>query len=312
MPLPLTTRDMLMKHLTISARQGCSDTNRNFFLSLFLLLPFAFYHACLVADEHRSTSLDLDQVEQRIHSTSTQLDAAADAVRSAKRYVAEKELELSQAHEAQREQPSDFNAHHLHHAQKRLALARLGLDSRIARFERIQQQLESLALSKLDLLAEQANASDSARSLQANATLANSLLSTDPAFTDEESDEGNDPIGSQLNTRASEPTTNNSVQTASLKVQNAKIFGAGIPGEISLEPAGADQFVGRFYAPSQNLSIFVGFRTDEYHNQEVPIKFAQHEYGQPFVFVLDLSDPDRPLTRVFEESVLVEEELSSI
>lgn len=315
---------MLMKRLTISARQGCNPVHRNF-LALFLLLLFALFKPDLTAGELPAAHLDLVQVEQQIYSTSRQLDGAAQAVRSAKRYVEEKNLELAQAHELQREQPSELHAHRLHHAQKRLALARLGLDTRVARFERIEQQLESLALSKLHLMAEQAEAitqkaaeqSSASKPIAAappKATTPDAPASSPSAVAAPESPNTAEKLTNPLAATPATPQTDSSQagQAVPVQVQSAKIFGAGIPGEVALEPAGASQFVGRFYAPAKNLSLFVGFRTDQYHRQEIPVEFAAHEYGQPFVFVLDLSDPDRPLTRVFEESLMAEEELSSI
>lgn len=307
-----------MKRLTISAKQGCKDIKWNT-LALSLLVLLAFYKPYLAANELPPFHLEIAEVEQQLHSTSIHLDDAAQAVRAAKRYVEDKDLELAQAHQLQREQPSELNAHRLHHAQKRLVLARLGLDSRIARFERIQHQLESLALNKLNLMAEQAEAlaqTDTEQTSPAISTLVAQEAPQPVASATSASSTAEAPKNAadspSISQDTSTPNTTNASQTASLKVQNAKIFGAGIPGEITLEPAGASQFVGRFYAPPKNLSLFVGFRTDQYHSQEVPIKFAEHEHGQPFVFVLDLSDPERPLTRVFEESLIAEEELSSI
>lgn len=312
-----------MKRLTNSVQQGCINFIGNS-LPLFLFV-ITFAVPSFAASDLVSANKGLLKVEQQILRTSEHLNHIADEVRSAIEYLEEKELELAEAHQLYRDQPTERHDHSLHHAQKRVALARLGLDSRVARFERIQHQLEQLALAKFNLMANHAQALTAAEDV---ATVENVAIAEDEALADGAPPESMAMTSSSHDEEQVAPATTDQLareepepsnpalaepEPPQLNVQNAKIFGPGIPGEISLEPAGANQFIGRFVAPSNNLSLFVGFRTDQYHSKELSVQLSEHEYGQPFVFVLDFSDPEQPHTRVFEESLLTtEEEISSI
>ncbi len=100
------------------------------------------------------TESDLDRIEQQILLTRNQLTQVSAELRDAKVLAAEKMMEYETSRDAFQREQNAVSANSLDHAQQRLALAEMGVESKAARFERIQRKLKELADAKQEILAE--------------------------------------------------------------------------------------------------------------------------------------------------------------
>ena len=113
-----------------------------------LLIP----HHIVTADAVMES--DLDRIEQQILLTRNQLTQVSAELRDAKVLAAEKMMEYETSRDAFQREQNPVSANSLDHAQQRLALAEMGVESKAARFERIQRKLKELADAKQEILAE--------------------------------------------------------------------------------------------------------------------------------------------------------------
>lgn len=97
---------------------------------------------------------DLERIEQQILLTRNQLTQVSAELRDAKVLAAEKMMEYETSRDAFQREQNAVSANSLDHAQQRLALAEMGVESKAARFERIQRKLKELADAKQEILAE--------------------------------------------------------------------------------------------------------------------------------------------------------------
>ena len=113
---------------------------------LLLLMPLT-----KIAAEPTVGSI-LERIEQQTLLTRNQLTQASAELRDAKVLAAEKMMEYEASKDAFQLEQDDITTNAFDHAQQRLALAEMGMESKAARFARIQRKLEELAQAKQEIL----------------------------------------------------------------------------------------------------------------------------------------------------------------
>lgn len=246
---------------------------------------------------------DLERIEQQILLTRNQLTQVSAQLRDAKVLAAEKMIEYETSRDAFQREQTAVTANSLDHAQQRLALAEMGVESKAARFERIQRKLEELAEAKQEILAEPPASQTTEPALAVNSradeeTAIQQTLGTAensqspelpaPANTNEVTDqlaplplvkkmlrqnasrgpvltrEGKISDVYQLNAELQKLEHHLVTQGASSPNPiNVKAYGTAIAGEITLSEMGGNQFFARFPAPSGTASVIVGARHGE-------------------------------------------------
>lgn len=97
---------------------------------------------------------DLQLIEQRIQLARHQLSEIAAEIQDAEALVADKIKQYEVALDAHRRKQSSVSANSIDHAQQRLALAEMGLESKAARLQRTQKKLNDLIGAREEILAE--------------------------------------------------------------------------------------------------------------------------------------------------------------
>lgn len=243
---------------------------------------------------------DLDRIEQQILVTRNQLTQVSAELRDAKVLAAEKMMEYEITRDAFQREQNAVSANSLDHAQQRLALAEMGVESKAARFERIQRKLKELADAKQEILAEpptvaqtenldarnddEQKRKDTTEKSVVIAPASTSPASLDPNSSSPEGQLAPLPLVKKLLQQGSEPAPvltqqgkvsdiyqlNAELQKLEHHLVNhgtgptepiqVKIYGTAIAGEIPLTEMGGNQFFARFAAPAGTASIIIGAR----------------------------------------------------
>lgn len=243
---------------------------------------------------------DLKKIEYQIQLTRDQLSQVATELRDAKLTATEKLMEYEAVKEQHDRDTTPISANSLDHAQQRLALAEMSVESKTARFERIQKKLSELADTKQEILAEPPTSEQTDLILvenQQNTPAPHQNLSTDSqaqsstptattaAQTDAptmqvaplplvkkilQSDSGSEPVLTQHGKLSDSYQLNAELQnlerhlleqtTSSEAPVQAKVYGTAITGEVPLADMGGNQFFARFPAPEGETSLIIGAR----------------------------------------------------
>ncbi len=291
---------------------------------------------------------DLKKIEYQIQLTRDQLSQVAAELRDAKLTVTEKLLEYEAVKEQHERDTTSISANSLDHAQQRLALAEMGVESKTARFERIQKKLSELADAKQEILAEPPASEQTDLILVENqqnppahhqnlstASPTQSPTATAAAETDApttqlaplplvkkilKSDSGSESVlthhgklsdSYQLNTELQKLERHLLEQTASSETPvQAKVYGTAITGEVPLAEMGGNQFFARFPAPEGEASLIIGARhEDGYTRTVMHITFLPEEAGKEFFLIFDFNNRDQPRALVFQESLVFAREM---
>lgn len=300
------------------------------------LFPFAnFLLYWLLSSVCPATAQDIHGIELQIQNTREQFSRAASELRDAKLFAAEKLMEYEVALDAyQNIGKTTVNANALDHTQQRLALAELAVESKSARFERIQKRLGELASIRQQLLV--AEPQPSATEMIDKTKAVPSIISATTPITKPS------PQNSNTHEHFSQPTNPPTLYTAPVLTQHgkltdsyrvnmelqkleqhldaygssinntvkAKVYGTAIEGELALTHLGANQFYARFTAPQGSASLVIGARYDEgYLRSELKIAFSPDESGKEFVLIFDINEVNQPRAIVFEESLALPREM---
>lgn len=292
---------------------------------------------------------DLQKIEYQIQLTRDQLSQVAVELRDAKLTATEKMMEYEAIKEQHERDNSSISANSLDHAQQRLALAEMGVESKTSRFERIQKKLSELADAKQEILAEppppahtdlifaenqqnppaappQNSSIDSpAKSSQTTAAAETDVPTTQLASLPLvkkilKSDSSSEPVLThhgklsdiyQLNTELQKLERHLLEQTASSEAPvQAKVYGTAITGEVPLVEMGGNQFFARFPAPAGEASLIIGARhADGYARTVMHITFLPEEAGKEFFLIFDFNNRDQPRALVFQESLVFTREM---
>lgn len=317
-----------------------------FRLSLRAPLVCALFAVFTVgASASSNTSTELPDLDQEIHLMRGRLAQVAAELRDAKLLAAEKLLEFEAARDQYQLDNNQVNANTMDHSQQRLALAEMGVESRSAKFDRIQKRLEELAQLRQQALPPQPE--PQTRPSAVEPRVAETTLVETPAATD--ADMGLNPGAERLaatgaptsmdsetpatpvNAQKTEPVI--SVQgkitdTLELNAQlqklerhlmatgtaadpriQVKAYGTAIPGELLLSPLGGNQYFARFIAPVGQVSLILGARLQEYHRNRLELEFLPQEQGEEFVVIFDLNQPENARALVFPETLMFEQKM---
>lgn len=102
-----------------------------------------------------ATAMEITTIERKIQLTRNRFTQVAAELRDAKVLAAEKMLEYETARDQYQSDNNTVNANSMDHTQQRLALAEMAVESKTAKFERIQKKLKTLAARRQTLLAQQ-------------------------------------------------------------------------------------------------------------------------------------------------------------
>lgn len=288
---------------------------------------------------------DLQKIEYQIQQTRDQLSQVAAELRDAKLTATEKMMEYEAVKEQHERDATSVSANSLDHAQQRLALAEMAVESKTSRFERIQKRLNELADAKLEILAEpptpeqtavQNHQKTAAAPTQKPSSVSSAQLSSSvKAATTEQlvsfpldkknlqNDSHNEPVLShhgklsdiyQLNTELQKLERHIAEQTSAAETPvQAKVFGTAITGEVPLVEMGGNQFFARFPAPEGEASLIIGARhADGYARTVMHVTFLPEEAGKEFFLIFDFNDRDQPRALVFQESLVFTQEMFAI
>lgn len=315
------------------------------YCNLLLCLSFLTPFNAMSAPE---PAFDLQRIEQQISLTRNQLTQVSSELRDAKMHAAEKMMEYEVSRDAFQREQDPVNASAFDHAQQRLALAEMGVESKAARFERIQRKLEALAAARQEILAEpppqhpvasintnEPNTKTTSLSLapgvvkQGTAKPALSVeaaKSTDRATTLPlvtkilQQGVSKGPVLSRQGKVSDAYHLNAELRNLEHHLVNhsavstepvyAKVYGTAIAGEIPLAEMGGNQFFARFPAPVGTASLIVGARhADGYVRTELQMTFSESEQGKEFVLIFDINTKDQPRALVFQESLAFTQEM---
>jgi hypothetical protein len=289
---------------------------------------------------------DLERIEQQILLTRNQLTQVSAELRDAKVLAAEKMMEYEASRDAFQHERTAVSANSLDHAQQRLALAEMGVESKAARFERIQRKLKELADAKQEILAEPPTVSVTERTLadignaidekktaeksaanpptsssanapsltnDANAKLApvplvkKMLQQGAPVLTQQGKVSDIYQLNAELQKLEHHLVTHGANSAEPIQV---KVYGTAITGEIPLAEMGGNQFFARFPAPSGTASLIIGARHKEgYVRTELQMTFSPEETGKDFVLIFDINTKEQPRALVFQESLAFTQEM---
>mgnify|MGYP001306827321 CR=1 FL=1 len=292
---------------------------------------------------------DLQKIEHQIQLTRDQLSQAAAELRDAKLTATEKMMEYEAVKEQHERDATSVSANSLDHAQQRLALAEMGVESKTSRFERIQKKLSELADAKQEILAEPPTPEQTTLTLAENqqnppaapsensniaSPAPSSTATVEPDATAQlaplplvkkilKSDSGNEPVLThhgklsdiyQLNTELQRLERHLLEQTAvSDTPVQAKVFGTAITGEVPLVEMGGNQFFARFPAPAGEASLIIGARhANGYARTVMHVTFLPEEAGKEFFLIFDFNNRDQPRALVFQESLVFTREMFAI
>lgn len=97
---------------------------------------------------------DLQKIEQKIQLVRHQISEIAAEVRDAEALVAEKITDYETTLDVHGREQNAVSASSVDHAQQRLALAEMGLESKAARLQRTEKKLSELIDARQEILAE--------------------------------------------------------------------------------------------------------------------------------------------------------------
>lgn len=295
---------------------------------LLLLMPLT-----KIAAEPAVGSI-LERIEQQTLLTRNQLTQASAELRDAKVLAAEKMMEYEASKDVFQLEQDDITTNAFDHAQQRLALAEMGVESKAARFARIQRKLEELAQAKQEILAglsgavvaetnkiEEPTTAHPTFSAQVSTKATTGQLTPSPSENKiRQQNTARRPVLThhgkvsdiyQLNTELQNLEHHLVTQgTLSSEPIQAKIYGTAIAGEIALTEMGGNQFFAKFPAPAGTASIIVGARHgNNYVRTELKMTFSPAEAGKDFVLIFDINTKEQPRTLVFQESLAFTQEM---
>lgn len=261
-------------------------------------------------------------IDRQLLQAKKQLSEITTQMRDAKQYVTEKEMELVGLQAALRQESTDLQNGRLRHAKQRLALAKMGVDSIAARFERIQRRMEDLAGARVTLLASRDNQVQA--SVQSDIPPAREAVATDIGIaTPLLAEPGNAsknavPVLSEHG-KLSDPLIiarelqklERHLVTADAPTEiatHAKAFGSTIAGEVALEGLGANQFFARFTALETQSKIVVGARFKEFVRTSIDLEFTEEEIGQQFILIFDANQTEKPRAIIFQSVLMPSDE----
>jgi hypothetical protein len=275
----------------------------------------------------------LERIEQQTLLTRNQLTQASLELRDAKVLAAEKMMEYEDNKDAFQLRQDDITTNAFDHAQQRLALAEMGVESKAARFTRIQRKLEELAHTKQEILASPSSAVAAVKNRE-KSTAAHQVASArvseksttgqstppPPENAIRQQNTGPQPVLTQhgkvsdiyqLNTELQNLEHHLITQGARVTEPiQAKIYGTAIAGEIALTEMGGNQFFAKFPAPAGTASIIVGARHgNNYVRSELKMTFSPAEAGKDFVLIFDINTQEQPRALVFQESLAFTQEM---
>jgi hypothetical protein len=296
------------------ASSSAMSRSVSFFLQVLLLVGTL---ASGVAHAQAETE-ELHTIDQEIQLTRDRLKQAAAELRDAKLLAAEKLMEFETARAQFLQDDSPVNANTLDHSQQRLALAEMGVESRTAKFERVQKRLEELALLKQQSEIAAVETKPAPQPAEKKRPQPRpQIAATEPAtkihnlppqpifslqgkLTDALT------LGAELQKLERHLLTVGNSADAAVKV---KAFGTAIPGELNLSPLGGNQYFARFTAPVGQVSLIVGARLEDYLRSALTLEFSPQEQGEEFVLIVDLNQPKDPRTLVFPKAMMFEKNL---
>ncbi len=293
------------------------------------------------------TGPNIAVIEQQIQLTRQRFGQVAAELRDAKLLAAEKLMEYEVIRDQYQRTTSTTTANSLDHAQQRLALAEMGVESKTAKFDRIQKKLEVLANLRQQVTGENksasttANAEKSPKISPAPSPPADRRSQGNPGKTQTISRSGTT-VKARAQPGAAAPlakppespvlpvlsqqgkVTDAFLLSAELQKLEQHLVSAGVPadpavkvkaygtaiaGEIPLISLGANQYFARFVAPYGKVNLIVGARRDQYYRSELHLEFTRDEQGKEFVIVFDINLIHQPRTLVFQESLIFEQEM---
>jgi hypothetical protein len=281
---------------------------------------------------------DLERIAQQILLTRNQLIQVSAELRDAKVLAAEKMRDYEISRDAFQREQTAVTTNSFDHAQQRLALAEMGVESKTARFARIQRKLEELALAKQDILTGDTGenqpekfAADSQlsspqprpkpRPTPTNTGATTRKLAPPPAVKKMlQHNLPHEPVLTQQGKVSDIYQLNAELQklehhlitrdTNAAESIQAKAYGTAIAGEIALIEMGGNQFFARFSAPAGTVSVIVGARHGpDYVRTELQMTFSAEEAGKDFVLIFDINTKEQPRALVFQESLAFTQEI---
>lgn len=251
-------------------------------------------------------------IDEQLLDARNQLLAVAEQLREAKQVVTEKHNEVASFESALAREASALASGHLHHAKQRLALAKMGVDTSAAKFERIQRKMEDLAAARIQLLASRDN------QVSLNEPLRPHLLITAVAEDDEVALPVLEVQGKLVDPVVVEATLQKLEQylvTAAVPHNiaiNAKAFGSTIDGEIALSALGGNQFFTRFTVRRNRSQVVAGARLGHYVRTRMDLAFSAEEMGREFILLLDVNSAAEPRAVVFDSALMPAKEALAV
>lgn len=247
---------------------------------------------------------ELLAIDQQLLQARNELLVVAEQMRDAKQVVAEKHNEVADLEAASALDASALATGHLRHARQRLALAKMGVDTTAARFERIQRKMEDLAAERIQLLSSRDNQAESLAPATAVPLLnladggseaAAPVLDVEGQLTDPAA------VQSALQRLEQYLVT---AEAPKKVATNAKMFGSSIEGEVALQALGGNQFFSRFIAQRRHSKIVAGARLGSFIRTSVDLKFSADEIGSEFILILDVNSAAEPSAIVFDSALI--------
>lgn len=272
---------------------------------LSLITQFAAASTSTLNDE-------LLAIDEQLLDARNELLAVVEQMREAKQVVAEKHEDVATYENQYAQESSPLAAGHLRHARQRLALAKMGVDTGAARFERIQRKMEDLAAARIQLLSSRDNQANVREPSSQPPRLQNDAHQRYVVAAPQLEVEGklDDPIVVEKLLMKLEQYLINAAEPRNIAT-NVKAFGSIINGEIALLPLGGNQFFTRFTATRSRSQVVIGARLNDYIRTSVDLQFSEDEMGREFILLLDLNSPAVPRAVVFDSAFMrVEEALA--
>jgi hypothetical protein len=286
------------------------------------------------ATEAVDSTAEVVNLDQEIHRVRGRLAQVAIDLRDAKLLAAEKMMEYEAAHDQYQLDNNQVNANTMDHSQQRLALAEMGVESRAAKFERIQKKLEELAQLRQQLVGLPSEPAPQIEPAIAEAPTAKPMASpsTVPLIiaTKPVSQQPATPVRVQT-AQSAQPVISEQGKVTDTQKLNAqlqklerhliaagttadpaikvKAYGTAIPGELILSPLGGNQYFARFIAPAGQVSLIIGARSQQYYRSALELEFLPQEQGEEFVLIFDMNQPADVRALVFPETMMFEQEM---
>lgn len=310
---------------------SCSQLLSSLGVRIYLLVLLAGLLPNTFAIAHAAEGVpEIEVLDQEIQRARARLTQVAAELREAKLLAAEKLLEFETILDQYQRDNSQVNANTMDHSQQRLALAEMGVESRTAKFERLQKKLEELGQQRQQRIgqplepapprpsvaaAQPPTPANFAPSHAVPETAVGKALALEPAppaaMTQPILDkQGKLTDALELNAQLQKLERHLAMaNVASETPVKVKAYGTAIPGELTLSALGGNQYFARFIAPAGQVSLIVGARLQQYHRSALDLEFAPEEQGKEFVLIFDLNQPDDPRALVFPGTMTFEQEM---